>query len=294
MGTTLDNRDAETPKTVTVTGGNFGYSYVDGLSVFSKGNISINKINSSYNDGYGLYLDNVLDGSGTGNVVVNGSTINGNAQDGLWIITNGTITIGTTNATGNSGWGADLDNFDAPAAKAVTITKSVFDGNGAGGLNVLTKGAIKLTNVSASYNSTFGEFEYGDTVLEGIGPGALDHWRFEATEGDIITITMTGSIMDPYLELYDGMGALLVSDNDSGSGYNALIKDFVIPADGLYHVYASVLGGHGTYSLSIYTDPAQLGKSTNSPLPGRADPGAVLDNSEGTAGITINNSLDPE
>ena len=81
--------------------------------------------------------------------------------------------------------------------------------------------------------SVNGEFE-GDIT------GRL--YAFSATEGNIVTISMTQITpeLDPYLVLMGARGEVLTDDDDSGDlEFSSRIQNFVIPEDGSYFVLAS-------------------------------------------------------
>ncbi len=79
------------------------------------------------------------------------------------------------------------------------------------------------------------------------GRGSLDdeqHQRFyqfagQAEERVRIRMERAGGALDPLLLLSDSQGRELASDDDGGGGKNALIKDFLLPADGLYTITAT-------------------------------------------------------
>lgn len=98
-----------------------------------------------------------------------------------------------------------------------------------------------------------GEIRPGDTVEGSIPSNGVDVWYFDAQEGQNVSITMEAisSDLDPYLELYDEMDSLLISDDDSGEGLNAAIRAFRIPQDGRYYIHASAFRGQGDYALSL-------------------------------------------
>jgi hypothetical protein len=80
-------------------------------------------------------------------------------------------------------------------------------------------------------------------------PSGTDH-RVSAISNDFITIEVDAGF-DAYVELYSPAGPLLVSDDDSGWGTNALISNFRIPVTGEYRINVKGLGGTiGYYTLT--------------------------------------------
>jgi hypothetical protein len=198
--------------TNTFTGNGTGGYVGSGFYIEVAGNIELNNVTASnnYND-YGAYLDNCLvdeesdtgDCTGTGSVTLTGvNTFNENGNGGLYVMTNGDITLANVTAGyyyydpakeaenywgdyyGNGLGGAELYTYNGD----VSITDSVFSANTAFGLYVETGGSygpeynwdyeyrtdrcaevgdlgcdISLTNVTAEYNmEDYNEYGYGD------------------------------------------------------------------------------------------------------------------------------------
>ncbi len=102
--------------------------------------------------------------------------------------------------------------------------------------------------------------------------GTLSHsqferfYSFEAHKGDLITISMVrgaGGELDSYLILADEAFAPIQEDDDSGVEFqDALITDYLVPADGRYHIIATrydrargTTSGDFRLSLDIVKDP---------------------------------------
>lgn len=102
--------------------------------------------------------------------------------------------------------------------------------------------------------------------------GTLSHsqferfYSFEAHKGDLITISMirgAGGELDSYLILADEAFAPIQEDDDSGVEFqDALITDYLVPADGRYHIIATrydrargTTSGDFRLSLDIVKDP---------------------------------------
>ncbi len=100
----------------------------------------------------GAELDNSF---GTGGVVIKNSRFNDNSgldpDAGLYVNTNGAITLSGVTANDNAGFGARLIN--TTGTLGVTITNGEFNSNGETGLYVRTNGAITISTGEASTNS---------------------------------------------------------------------------------------------------------------------------------------------
>lgn len=165
-GAYLDNSNglSTSAKGVTLTGTNIFNSNVAnsgvGLYIETYGAISINSVTANNNGSQGASLTN-SDATGTPqNVTVSGTNIfTGNWTDGLVVTTLGTITTNNLNASNNaastSGYGASLTNASAATPKTVTMNgTNTFSGNVTFGLQVMSKGTITISNLTASNNTS--------------------------------------------------------------------------------------------------------------------------------------------
>jgi len=82
-----------------------------------------------------------------------------------------------------------------------------------------------------------------------------------------------GSLYDPLLVLRNAAGKSLITDDDSGSGHNALIREFKAPATGIYYLEAS---SSGTFDIGTYKISTKL--TSAAPVTNHAPQGSVLIN----------------
>ncbi len=178
LGVNLDNASAASARPVTVTNSSFANTFDAasvGLEVLSKGSITLNNVQANNNQGKltygpaaedvsGILLDNCLwddvvthvcKGSGTVSVLSSKgpSQASGGIQgDGLFIHSNGAVTVSGFSSTDNGG-GAYINNV--PGAGTLTITHSAFSANTGtqGGLRAYSASAVTLSRVEASQNS---------------------------------------------------------------------------------------------------------------------------------------------
>ncbi len=152
--------------TLTSTLGDSTFTQNDGygIKITGKGNVSLSgKVkgisgisdNGLAANGLGISIENI---TGTGGVTVKNFTIERNQSTGLYLRTNGAITLDSVyanqNGLGTPSYGANIDNSTAASAKSVTIYASKFEQNTAGGLIIGTKGSVILNGISASNNSS--------------------------------------------------------------------------------------------------------------------------------------------
>jgi hypothetical protein len=184
-GIYLDNDPGTLPKGVTVSGTNDAEgNYTYGLFVTSLGAIKVNSLTASNNGtttgANGVYLANDIVGAVGGITLTGTNQFASNGGNGLGAYTYGAISINSLTATGNgaggSGNGADLINntVDDSSPQKVTLTgTNSFSDNASAGLYIYSKGALSLSNVTASGNlggngvtvtNTFGDFDVPQTV----------------------------------------------------------------------------------------------------------------------------------
>jgi len=155
-----DHPASVTPKNLIINGvnnfsGNMGGS---GLFVETLGSITLNNVTASGNASFGLSIT-ANSTNALGNVTLKGTnTFNNNNASGLYISTKGFVlanNVTASNSTVNRG--AEINNSFGATPKPVTLTGiNTFNGNGSNGLEIITSGAITLSNVTANDNGANG------------------------------------------------------------------------------------------------------------------------------------------
>jgi hypothetical protein len=140
----------------TVTANNGG----TGLYVSSNGSISVSSLTAQNNGGgFGADLENSYS-SVAGSVSVLSAYVIDNMQDGIHIVSKGSVTLDgiTSNGNQSSAYGVYVDNSTGTGNVSVLNTKgaNTFNDNSADGLYINTKGAIIVTSATASNNVTNG------------------------------------------------------------------------------------------------------------------------------------------
>ncbi len=147
---------------VTLSGANtFEDNSSNGLWIYSKGVITVSNLTVKGNDTSlatstpGARLDDSL---GSGGVTLTGTNIfSGNHDAGLNVVTRGAVLLYNIVAYANTGYGAQVENSSSGLAPGVTLAgTSEFKFNAGDGLDVLSKGAISVHNVSANSNIGYG------------------------------------------------------------------------------------------------------------------------------------------
>ena len=88
--------------------------------------------------------------------------------------------------------------------------------------------------------------------VDSSGPYYSDQMAILLSAGQTVTITMSSSAVDAYLNIYDTFGDIIATDDDGAGGTDARIV-FTAPEDDAYLIDASAFdpGDTGAYTLSI-------------------------------------------
>jgi hypothetical protein len=160
--------------------------------------------------------------TGTGNVTVNDSSFNGNGESGLGIYSSGTIALSnvTANSNGNNFLGALLDNRTSTTAQPVTLTgTSIFNGNGAGGIDIFSHGPIEVHDITSNANLITGGVYLDNTsavIPQPVNLIGTNH-LFRNNAGAGLVINSHGVISTENVDAWNngGWGAVL---NNGGTG----------------------------------------------------------------------------
>jgi len=272
---------------VSITGSTFNANGADGLSIFSGGTVLLNTVTANENTGYGAYIAmNTQAAAAT----ISGSNFNYNGQTNLRLTNLGPITFTNVDASNSTnGLGALLSNSGATVAAKVTITctgKNTcdFSTNGMSGLVITSKGAISLTRVYASNNEEAGASLDNNTGAAGV---SLVNSQFVDNDNSGLLVTSNGAVL---------LNTITANDNgDSDQEDNALVDNHLGTNQPVTVINSTFNLGYRTglwiYSSGLVTLTDTLIRE-NHYLAGSGDGGGngvFIDNSTGTAGITIKN-----
>jgi hypothetical protein len=144
-------------KPVAVTNSSFNQNGLNGLSVLSRGAVTLANISAALNGESGVTINN-CDGIptcfGIGPVKVNGfNNFSDNSGTGLFVKSNGAITVNQTVANDNGENGVYLENAFASLPQNVTILGFLTaQSNAFEGLDVLSNGAVAAANLTMGDN----------------------------------------------------------------------------------------------------------------------------------------------
>ena len=294
--------------TVTLTGlSTFTNNDMDGLDVYSFGNIVAADLNASGNDadgsltsGAGVWLENDYANynntsqKSKGTVTMTGTDLlNDNTLDGLDVYSNGTIKAGNIHAINNSNEGAHLDNSSAATAQSVTLTNyNAFNFNGNEGLFIRSKGAITLSTLNVSDNGSTGAdilnaykgFSSGVTLTgnDGFNNNFLDGLHVMSNGAISVTTTTLAALCDG-ASGYSGSGINL--NNNGGkakpvtlSGTSVFKGNYSQSLDGSTQIQSAGLFITSNGSITVNNVTADFGED---------GAGAYLDNSSGLPSATV-------
>jgi hypothetical protein len=96
---------------------------------------------------------NNLDGAGFVSISGSFNQFVNNGQRGVYIQSNGAVSMTNVTASNNGLWGAEISNSNSPLKFPVTVKNSAFNHNGGnGGIYIRSQGNILIDLVNASYN----------------------------------------------------------------------------------------------------------------------------------------------
>jgi hypothetical protein len=155
---------------------------------------------------------------------------------------------------------ARIDAFPLPSDGIYTLVASSYGGSAEGAFTLtLTSGDAVVVEPTQEATVTP---EPGQT--DGAITGVLSNDRlsavytFQGTAGDVVTFTLNSEDFDTYLELDDSTGRELISDDDSGDGFNAQIANYTLPEDASYTLTATSNNRLGTGSFTLEFSGAAL------------------------------------
>lgn len=242
----------------------FNHNFSDGLNISTKGNISISYLEANYNDAYGFLYDNLMTSN---NVTISNASFKYN-NDGLYIRNMGTISATNIDASHNVNNGVYFRNNTALTPKNVTIKGGVIDYNSGGyGVEILTKGNVSLSSISANYNGGYGAQISQNaaapaypsaTILNGTFKFNDDYGLVLIGRGTVKLTNIEASFNDgngAYIENKYGNVSLLASKTGSNhfeynTGSHLGIEINTPGAVTLNKVYASF--NSGSYGVDLY------------------------------------------
>lgn len=160
------------------------------------------------------------------------------------------------------GQNAQIGQYIIPEDGTYYIVATRFDREAGTTVGGYTLELVDLGNAFDGIPEGTTRIGYGSTITGVIDETALEAiYAFYGEQGDVITVSMTNvdGDLDPLVSILDSEQRQIASDDDGGSGQNANIARFEIPASGTYYVRATRFSGEppgnpnttGTYNLTL-------------------------------------------
>jgi hypothetical protein len=249
-GAVLDNSSGTGG--VTVSSSTFYNNYrstpVAGLFIETNGAVLLNQVSATTNSGYGAFI--TVNGPSTAAVAVNKSVFSQNYNDGLKVVSLGSITINgiTANDNYSGGSGVVLDNSAGTGTVSVlaTLGANTFNGNNTNGLAISSSGAVVINSVTANDNSGgVGIGVLNSTAAAGAGTVTITGAIVKHNYNNGIAVTSRGVTTLSSIEAISNS----ISPDNAGidiftNGYNAVVQNSVVSGNGQYGIIASVGAGH--------------------------------------------------
>lgn len=202
------------------------------------------------------------------------NSANSNTASGLWIESNGPISMDKTWAEMNGQYGAMLRNRDSITPQPVTVTASSFNGNnvygfGYDGLYISSKGLVTLKGVTADGNTvsdyTVSDIDY--TLSSGWKDRSI-HWGSVKnaytffSDGSYLNITLNAYDFNRHLSLEHWNDAMQqwdeVASNENCNPDEPWRGTACLGADTVsgdqYRIWIGSDGGSGSYTLFVNSD----------------------------------------
>ena len=257
----------------------------DGLYIDTKGNVAMANVVATGNKDEGVEIYNT-DSTTNAFVQIDGTNLfSGNTGNGLYVLSKGDIILSNVTSDGSvNDSGAYLNNNQSGAVGGIAVTgTNSFSGNNDWGLQVYSRGAVTLENITADGNKT-----QDGTYIDNDPTGATGDVTIRGTNSfsgngngdndDGLYITSRGNIL---------LENITADSNTNFGGYitnTASSSGATVTMNGV-----NVINNNADDGLIIYSDGTiQLNEITaDGNGTGNADNGAELRNDLGTADVII-------
>ncbi len=290
----LDNQYAPTPASVTVTNSD-AYQDNYGFAILTRGAVTLTDFSAAENSTDGVFIN----AQGTGAVTLTNvgtvfNDIRNNGGDGYHITALGPISIINTDTHDNSNLGGYINNSSAGTAAPVTIkvmvpatTVNGFWNNAGGGLEIQSRGVVTISNITVHNNGGTG------AIINNVPPGTAAgvavtissaDFRFNRDDSDPeaengLEINSKGAITLTNIVAMDNSGTGVILNNQIAGTTAGVTINTGSGTPAAFFVY------NGDDGLFIRTNGAVTLTNINATENG--DYGVLIDNSTGTAGVTI-------
>jgi hypothetical protein len=248
-GVVINNQDSPAKAPVSISYGFFSRNGLRGISVETKGAVTLASLNANANDGdFGIHIIT----SGTGATNLSKVQVNWNHEHGLFVETTSTITVNALQANENGGYGAKLVSTYNPTTLVNGITflstlgQNKFYGNGEnlGFLETDLAGMIIQSNKAVVVSQLFSGYNRGNgikitsnaavTVTGGLA-------EYNTLSGLTVTATGGAITLSGFSAYSNGVGNLA---SDTGG--------VILTSNQKISVSNSAFHGNGDYGIRIF------------------------------------------
>jgi hypothetical protein len=303
FGANLDNSAAVRPSTVNITRSVFSENNVFGLSVLSKGAITLNYVEASLNTSdSGAFLDNCnwvsAACTGVGAVTVTNllgtNNFNQNGSSGLEIQSNGAISLKEVWAMANLAAGLVVANHYNAISAPISFNQVTSEYNKFG-MYINSHGAVSLNNVRVNYNNVYGA-EISNQVA--VSPQKVDilNSQFSGNQQFGLEVYSKGAITLDHVEASSNTGS-----SETAHRYGAYLDNCVTvnPTDPCANVASvtikntlgdNIFNGNYDANLIIHSNGvvSVTGVTANNSLLGN---GVDIIHNGSTANVNVNGML---
>jgi hypothetical protein len=146
------------------------------------------------------------------------------------------------------GRNAALYGVSMPATGVYRVFVRSYKNEGSGRyLLTITEGAGSPPDTATTSNIAYGDIVVGTLASE------EDTYAFTANDGDVISVLLSSTDFDTYLEVVDASGRILDDNDDNGRNRDSAITNLRLPSGGTYYIIvtAFTLFESGDYQLEL-------------------------------------------
>lgn len=308
VGTQLDNQNGTATSGITLTGINqFNANASTGLIIYSTGTVLLNNITANNTtSGDGVAIDNTFSTTFKGVTIAGTNTFNNNGDQGLYLLSEGVITVSNITAISNNSntYAVLLSNLDSgnTTPKAVTITgTNVINENEGPGLRIASYGAVTTNNITASLNGLVELDGTGVNINNYLGnatiasPITMNGTNiFDGNYGEGVTLESFGNIKVnnlTALNSFNSNGAYIVNAYAGSTGSVTLTGTNKLTGNQGGNLYIESFGAISINNLNASNSDTSFGASIYNNGAATAKPitltGTNVANSNGSHGISI-------
>jgi putative surface-exposed virulence protein len=274
LGLLLDNEYTGIANGVSITNNSnhkFTENTVGGMAIYTNGAITLSRVDSSSNTGFGAWLDNSSAITAKA-LTLNDCTFDNNGNTGLDTDIHGPIYVYGVRASGNTGTGADLNNTDGAVVITSSSRMSHFIDNTGNGLDITSTGAVTLNNIVAELNGLDGVNVTSDSNVTVSGTHSATATSFSDNISDGLVILADGTITIKNTVLANGNGSngIYLYNQTAASGKKISVSNSETNDNGNKGVWI-----RGNSIVTILSIDSQS----------NSDDGLYIENNSGTSGI---------